>query len=227
MSNFTCEFCKRSFAKEISLVSHSCEKKRRWFTKDEPHVRMAFLAWNQFYTLSSIGKKSEHLSYLNFMNSRYYTAFVKFGKHLRDLNPIDPEKFIEYVIKNNIPIDKWTHDFVYEQYVRERVRKESPENALERNIKLMNEWATDQNEKWYDFFRKVNTNQAVAWIMNGRISPWILYNVDSALDFFERCTAEQVDIIKKHAPLGPWKIKFNKNKDSCSFIRTTLKENGM
>jgi hypothetical protein len=82
-------------------------------------------------------------------------------------------------------------------------------------------------EPWSDFFRKVNTNQAVAWIRSGRISPWLIYNVDSAVDFFERCTPEQLDMIKTCAPTGPWKIRFSKNKDTCDFIRNTLKANGM
>ena len=152
---------------------------------------------------------------------------MKFGRHIRDLNAIDPSKFIDYVIKNNLPIDKWTHDFVYEQYVRELTRQESAENALERNIMLMNEWSMQTGEPWNDFFRKVNANQAIAWIKSGRISPWLLYNVDSAMDLFERCTPEQIGMIKTYAPPGPWKIRFNKNNDSCNFIRTTLQNNGM
>lgn len=227
MTKFNCEFCNRDFVKELSLINHSCEKKRRWFSKDEQHVRTAFLAWNRFYELNSFGKKRDQLTFQHFINSRYYNAFIKFGKHILDLNAVDPAKFIDYVIKNNIPIDKWSHDFVYEQYVRELVRQESAENALERNIKLMTTWSSQQNEPWYDFFRKVNTNQAVAWIMNGKISPWVLYNVESALEFFERCTPEQITIIKNIAPPGPWKIKFNKNRDSCEFIKSTLKESGM
>lgn len=228
IKNFSCEFCKREFIKELSLVNHSCEKKRRWFQKNEPHARIGFAAWNRFYELNRFGKKTEFKNdYRNFINSRYYSAFMKFGRHIRDLNAIQPNKFIDYVIKNNLPIDKWTHDFVYEQYVRELTRQESAEDALERNILLMNEWSMQNNESWYDFFRKVNTNQAVAWIKSGRISPWVLYNVDSAVDFFERCTPEQLAIIKDCAPTASWKIKFNKNSDSCAFIKNTLKKNGM
>lgn len=224
----TCEFCQRTFVKELSLINHSCEKKRRWFQKDEPHVRIGFTAWNRFYTLNSFGQKTEFKnSYKNFINSRYYTAFIKFGIHIRNVNAIEPLKFIDYVIKNNLPIDKWTHDFVYEQYVRELTRQETAEAALERNILLMNEWSMQTHENWYDFFRKVNTNQAVAWIKSGRISPWVLYNVDSAVDFFERCTPEQLSIIKQCAPPAPWKIKFNKNAESCRFVKDTLKTNGM
>jgi len=225
---FTCEFCKRGFVKELNLVNHSCEKKRRWYRKDDPEVRLGFIAWNRFYELNTFSKKTEFkTSHRNFIDSQYYSAFIKFGKHMRDLNAIEPAKFIDYVIKNNLPIDKWTHDFVYEQYVRELTRQESGEEALERNIMLMNEWSMQTGESWIDFFRKVNTNQAVAWLKSGRISPWILYNVSSSIEFFERCTPEQLDMIKTYAPPGPWKIKFNKNKDSCNFIKETLQNSGM
>lgn len=228
MTEFHCEFCQRKFVKELNLVNHSCEKKRRWFQRDEPHARFGFLAWCRFYELNSYNKsKNFKNNHRTFIDSQYYIAFVKFGKHIRDLNAIDPAKFIDYVIKNNLPLDKWTHDFVYEQYVRELTRQESGEDALERNILLMNEWSMQSGEPWSDFFRKVNTNQAVAWIRSGRISPWLIYNVDSAVDFFERCTPEQLDMIKTCAPPGPWKIRFSKNKDTCDFIRNTLKANGM
>jgi hypothetical protein len=228
MTKITCEFCNRSFVKEISLINHSCEKKRRWFQRDDPHARFGFLAWNRFYTLNTFNKNADFKnSYRNFIDSQYYIAFMKFGRHIRDLNAINPEKFIDYVIKNNLPLDKWTHDFVYEQYIRDLTKNESPENALERNILLMSEWSIQTGEIWIDFFRKVNPNQAVAWLKSGRISPWVLYNVDSAMDLFERCNEEHLEMIKTYASPGPWKIKFNKNKDSCDFIRKTFRVNGM
>jgi hypothetical protein len=228
MTKHACEFCKREFVKEMSLVNHSCEKKRRWFQKDELHARLGFMAWSRFYELNSFGKSKEYRSsYRNFIDSQYHNAFMKFGRHMRDLNAVEPAKLIDYVIKNNLPIDKWTHDFVYEQYIRELTRQETAEQALERNVLLMNEWSMQTGEPWYDFFRKVNPNQATMWIKSGRISPWVLYNVDSAVELFERCTPEQIAMIKGCAAPGPWKIKFNRYPDSCDFIRTALRESGM
>jgi aspartate carbamoyltransferase regulatory subunit len=29
-NTFKCEYCKKSFQKETTLLAHSCEKKRRW-----------------------------------------------------------------------------------------------------------------------------------------------------------------------------------------------------
>lgn len=225
---FKCEFCKREFTRETSFINHSCEKKRRWFDKDTPVSRIAFMAWGRFYELNKFNKKNEFRSnFMNFANSQFYGSFIKFGKHIIEINAIDPPRFIDYVLKGNIPINKWTHETIYEHYVKEFIKKETPESALERNLMLMNNWGIENKENWIDFFRKVNTNQAVLWLKSGRISPWVLYNVESANEFFDRCTPEQIIMINTYAPVGPWKIRFNRNIEGCEFIKTTLKMNGM
>ncbi len=225
MDKLACEFCKKSFFNETLFMKHNCTKKQRWLLRDELESKTALLAWNRFYELTSSTKKDR--PYREFIDSKFYIAFIKFIKHMKSLNVIEPAKFIDYVIKNSIPIDKWTQDWVYEQYVTELTKKETPDKALERNIMLMNEWSNTTGEPWYDFFRKVNPNQAVYWIKTGRLSPWIVYNVDSAVSFFSRCNEEQLNIIMKYAALGPWKVKFHNNKDDCQFIRETLKNSGM
>lgn len=223
----TCEFCKRLFHDEKNLINHSCEKKRRYFRKDDPHARLGFIAWSRFYELTYTGGGKKKSDYKEFINSRYYNAFIKFGKHLVDLNAVEPAKFIDFVIKNNLPIDKWTHDFVYEQYIRELTKKENPEQACERMILLMQQWSMQTGEPWQDFFRKINTNLAVQWTRAGRISPWLLYNVDSALDLIDRCSLEQQDMIKEFAPVAQWKVKFIKNKESIEWIKKTMRDAGV
>lgn len=223
-----CEYCNRAFHAEISLIDHSCEKKRRWFSREEPHVRLAFLAWARFYELnSSLRKEGTKRTFKEFMDSKYYIAFVKFGKHMVDLNAIDPGSFIDYVIKNNLPLDKWTHDIVYERYVADFIKNESPEKALARNLELMQEWSINSQEPWTDFFRKVSPTQAAAWIKNGKLSPWVLYNADSAEALLERCGPEQLKMITSTAKPPQWKIRFNKNKESADWIRDTLRKAGL
>ena len=224
----TCEFCKRGFHNELTMINHSCEKKRRWFMRDEPHARLAFMAWARFYELNSNLKKAgTKRTYREFMDSHYYIAFIKFGKQIIALNAVSPSKFIDYVIKNNLPLDKWTHDAVYERYVDELVKTESPEDALGRTVELMKTWSEQTSENWYDFFRKVNANQAAYWIKTGKISPWVLYNTDSAEELLNRCSEEQINMIATTAKPGPWKVKFNRSKDSADWIRETLRKAGL
>ena len=224
----TCEYCKRGFSDELAMINHSCEKKRRWFSKDEPASRLAFMAWSRFYELNSTLKKNgTKRSFKEFMDSRYYIAFMKFGRQLIDLNAIHPDRFIDYVIKNNLPLDKWTHDFVYERYVSDMIKSETPESALERNIELMQQWSHQSNEPWQDFFRKVSPIQAAAWVKNGRLSPWVLYNPDSAEALLDRCGPEQLSMITAAAKPPQWKIRFNKNREGADWIRNTLRQFGM
>lgn len=213
----------------MHLINHSCEKKRRWFSREEPASRLGFMSWSRFYELNAqlIGKSGNKKTFREFMESKYYIAFMKFGKQLIDLNALEPAKFIDYVIKNNLPLDKWTHDIVYERYVDDLVKNEQPESALARNIELMQQWSRDTGEKWTDFFRKVNPIQAAAWVRSGRISPWVLYNADSAVDLLDRCGPEQLQMIKNSAKVPQWKIRFTKNRDSADWIRNTLRQAGL
>ena len=227
LKKHSCEWCKREFHDEKNLINHSCEKKRRWFKKEDPANRLGFIAWSRFYELTHSGGNKKKTSNKEFINSRYYNAFVKFGRYIVDVNAIEPSKFIDYVIKNNLPIDKWTNDFVYQQYVKDLVKKETPEQAFERAIHLMQQWSDQTGEPWQEFFRKINTNIAVQWAQAGRISPWVLYTVDSALDMIDRCNLEQQDMIKQAAPVAQWKIKFMKNKDSVEWIKQMMKDAGV
>ena len=223
---FGCEFCKRSFTTEKFLINHNCEKKRRWMSREQPKERFAFLAWHRFYTLSTNSAANKYTN-RQFIDSQFYTAFVKFGRHIVDLDAMMPEKFIDFVIKANLPIDKWCHDSVYEQYVRELTKKETPEQALERMILLMQQWSNEHADPWNDFFRRISPAQATAWLRSGRISPWVLYTAKSAEELFARCSPEQLNLIKQYAPLGPWKIKFSKNQSGVKFIEETLSTAGI
>lgn len=223
-----CEYCKRGFHAEMSLINHSCEKKRRWFSREEPHVRLAFMAWARFYELNgALRKEGTKKTFREFMDSKYYLAFVRFGKHMVDLNAVDPAAFIDYVIKNNLPLDKWIHDIVYERYIADLIKNEAPEKALARNLELMQEWGAQNSEPWSDFFRKVSPTQAAAWVKNGKISPWVLYNADSAEELLERCGPEQLKIITATAKPPQWKLRFNKNTEDANWIRDTLRKAGL
>lgn len=223
-----CEFCNREFSDELKLIDHVCEKKRRWFQREQPQGRIAFIAWTRFYELNNqfAGKKRKR-DYKEFIDSKYYLAFSKFARHLLDTAAPEPLQFIDFVLKNNLPIDKWTHDLVYEQYVKNLVKTEEPEQALERAVVLMREWSQQHDMPWYDFFREVNTNQLARWVQTGRISPWVLYNASSAADALSRCSPEQVGMIADMAPAAQWSLRFKSNKEGATFVRDTLRKAGL
>ena len=211
---FPCEFCKKEFSKEKTLLSHMCERMRRF----------GFMAYVRFYELSFKTKKKK--DYSDFAESSYYIAFTKFGRYIENINAIEVPGFVDFLIRGQVKIDDWTNEIWYESWTRELAKKEQPMNAVERNILLMEQWASETGENWVDFFRKVSTVKATEWIRKGRISPWLLYSgVGQAL--FDRMSDEQLGLVKEWINPLFWNSKIRENILEVEQIRTILEEAGV
>ena len=202
-----------------------CEKKRRFGDKDLKHVRMAFLVYQRFYEINYRSKKLK--TYDQFIDSRFYIPFVTFGRYLQDINAINPMAFVDFLIKLGLPIDKWKSPTVYETYIRELNKRESPDAAVERNILLMQQWSSESGEHWTDFFRKVKPPLATLWIRSGRISPWVLFVASSAAELFGRMSDEQMQIVESVLDPGFWGEKLENHKEEVEHIRSILDEAGV
>lgn len=220
---FKCGFCAREFVRERTLINHLCEKKRRWMNRDEKYVRIGFEAWKSFYKLNNI--KGRKQSYKDFIKTQYYTAFTRFGKHVINTNMVNWQQFIPFVIRNSVKLDHWCRDSVYEEYVRIVCRKEDVNTAMERQIKIFSDWAEENNEEWYDFFKKVHPGIALKMIRTGRLSPWVFLNSKTAKKYlFPRMTDEQVAIIGDFVNTEYWDIKMANNKDDTKFVKELLEK---
>lgn len=224
LDDFQCDFCKKSFKQERTLLNHSCEKKRRWLYKDEKYSRMAFHAFQKFYSLAMRSRKTKTIE--DFINSHYYLSFVKFGKHLISVNALEPDGFIEFLIKAEVKITDWSADWAYETWIRELSKKESPERAITRSIQLMEQWSREYNEPWQDFLTKVTPSQATQYIKSGRLSPWLLYTGQGHL-LFDRMTDEQLSLVKEWISPVYWNMKIRDHREDVDLMRQLLKESGL
>lgn len=220
---YACEYCRKEFKMESTLLHHSCEKKRRWLWKDEPYARLAFRAFQRFYEVSLRSKKPK--SQEEFIDSKYYLGFVKFGRFLVDTNAVDPLGFVDFLIKAQVRLEDWCTEPPYEMWTREMAKKEGFERALERSILLMEQWARDNDAEWVNFFREVSPSLATKWIRSGRISPWLLYTVGN--DLLDRMSNEQMHMIREWIDPHFWPHKLSTNRQDVELIKDTLREAGV
>lgn len=199
-----------------------CEKKRRWNIKEEKYVKLGFMTFQRFRELNQM-KKAD---YAEFVASRFFIAFCKFGRYIINVNAIEPREFIEFVLKTGVSVDQWASDAVYEQFVRWQTSREPADKALERNINLMVQWGIEHDKKWNDFFRKVTPSLATQLIRNGRLSPWVLYNCDSAEELFDKFSGEQLDLVANYINPTVWKRKFQQCPDDVKFIQKVSHDAG-
>ena len=218
-----CDFCSREFSNDKTLIAHICEKKRRWLWKDEKYATMGFRAYQMFYKVGMKYKKDK--SQEDFIDSQFYTAFIKYGKYLVDINALDPMGFTEFLIRTNVKLDDWCLPRPYEIWIRELGKKEHPFKALERNILLMEQWAKETDNDWTDFFRNVSTPLATKWIKSGRISPWLLFTVGG--DLLERLSEEQLTMVRELLDTIYWGVKIREFEEEVESIKVHLRSVGV
>ena len=223
---YICEYCGSGYVREKTLAAHMCEKKRRALQKDEKRVRYGFYAFQRFYEKSMNIKNTK--TYEEFCNSQYYNAFVKFGSFLNNVQPLYPEKYIDYVVTSGVKLDHWCKEEMYEKYAIELIQKEGVETALERSVTTMMEWAADQEDApWNHYFYHVSLNRAVWHIKDGKISPWLVLNCKSGKEMLSKFNDEQLNMIFHIVNPAHWAIRFKRQPKDVELVREVVKESNL
>jgi len=218
----TCKYCGKSFRQEKTLSAHLCESKRRWQQEKEVGVQLGLQSYLRFYELTQGSAKLK--SYKDFVESPYYSAFVKFGQYLVQIRAINIPGFLDHLLKNNCKLDQWTKEKFYDDYLFEHLRKEHPNTALERSFTEMQKWADENNKQFNNIFREGGSNKICLMIVNGRISPWIVFNCDSGVEFLSSLNEEQIAMVFKFIDPEYWQRKFKDYVADTEIIKEILIE---
>ena len=224
---FECKYCKKSYVRESTLMSHRCETKRRWDAQEDRSSRVGFMAWQQFTNTMVMAKRVKDRPFDEFIRSKLYTQFIKYAIHITRLNAVSPSRYTSYLLKHNFPVREWTKDAPYNSYMCDLLAKETPNEAIERSIKLAEEWAIDNDASLYDFFKEIHPNQALYWISNGKISPWFIYASSTVSVLMEKMTPDQLSELSKHLDHGVMVMRIRKYKKEFENIKAVLNEMGL
>lgn len=221
---FGCEFCGRSFARESTIFRHICEYKHRWQEKDKPGNRIAYQLFLQFMKKNTAAKKEK--PYEEFIKSPYYIAFIKFGIYCVDVNCLNPSRFIDWLVKNQVRIDDWCSDQIYTKFLCEYLRIEDPLDAIARSIETATILSKEFNIKYNDVLRYGNSNKICYLITTGKISPWIMYHSNSGIEFLNKLSADQQNLIMDYINPELWAIKFKREPEAITQVKDLLKQAG-
>jgi hypothetical protein len=185
-------------------------------------VQAGYMAFNRFWQLAQGGKKLK--TYNEFCDTAYYNAFVKFGSFLNNVNPLYPEKFVDYVIKSGTKLDRWCRDDLYNAYLFEVLKTEPVESAVQRTLQTMMEWGDEHNANFAHYFNYVSLNRAVHDILNGRISCWVMLNSVTGKDMLQKMSDEQLNMIAPAFDVPYWLRKFKEVPADVMLVKEILDE---
>jgi hypothetical protein len=223
-----CKYCSKVFSKESTLTAHACEPKRRYQQRAETGVQFGFRSYMRFFELTQGSTKSK--TYDDFAASPYYNAFVRFGRYLVSVKAINSINFTEWLLKNNKKLDQWCKDSFYDEWLIEYTRKEHYQTALERGITEMENYANEHpslTNGFVDYFRHGNCNRICHHIVTGQISPWVIYNCDSGIEFLETLPNDKLVLIIKYIDPDFWNSKFKNYNTDQLIAREILNTAGL
>jgi hypothetical protein len=225
---YKCKYCNKEFRRESTLAAHLCEPKRRHQQQSETGVQWGYKAYLRFFEFSQGSAKLK--TYDDFSSSPYYNAFVKFGRYSVSIRCINFTSFTDWLLKNNKKLDYWCKDSLYDEWLYEYLKKEQPQDALERALKEMQEYADtrpDLKNGYRDYFKYANANRICQHICSGRISPWVIFNSSTGVEFLERLDETQIGIIIKYIDPDFWQKKFIDYVADTEWVKDILQKAGL
>lgn len=221
---FGCEFCGREFIRESTMFKHLCENKRRWQDRERIGNRLGFQTWVQFYEKHTATKKKR--TYLDFAKSSYYLAFVKFGSYCAEAKVINVSSYVNWLLSEKVRIDSWMQDTNYTKFLISYMKTEDPMDAVARSIENVIEYAKEEKILSKDYFRYGNKNKICYAITTGKISPWMLFQSESGIQFLDKLDNTQQKMIIDYINPEQWAIKFNRNSETVKTVKELLKAGG-
>ena len=225
---FKCRYCDKDFRKESTLTAHLCEQKRRWQQERETGVQLGLRSYLRFYETTQGSARLK--SYEDFVTSPYYNAFVKYGRYLVAIRAINPTSFTDWLLKNNKKLDYWCKDSLYEEWMLDYIKREAVQDALERALKEMQQYADDNldlKNGFRDYFRFGNSNRICHHITTGRISAWVVFNCGSGVAFLETLSEGQIAILMPYLDPDFWQQRFKDFLADTEWIKDILATAGL
>ena len=222
-----CKYCGKKFQKLSTLSVHLCEAKRRWQQESDTGVQFGLRAYLQFYETTQGSARLK--SYTDFVASPYYNAFVRFGRYMVAVRCINSTSFATWLLKNNKKLDHWCRDSFYEEWLNEYVKKEAVQDALERGLKTMEEYAGGSSglASFSHYFKYGNHNRICHHITTGRVSPWIIYNCDSGIEFLESLDEVLLAVVLPWVDPDYWNQRLRDYLADAEWCKHVLKEAGL
>lgn len=226
--SFTCQYCNKSYTKESTLISHLCEPKRRYNQRNEQGVQIGFNSYLRFYEKTQGSAKLK--TYDDFCNSPFYIAFVRYGRYIVDIRAVNTKNFTDWLLLHNHKLDNWTKEKLYTAWLNEYIKKEPVQDAIERALKEMQLYADENPEQlpvFKDYFRLCNSNRICFHITTGRISPWIIFNCTSGIQWLDQVEQAHLDIILPWIDPTFWDKKFKDYIADTEWCKMILEKAGL
>ena len=222
--SFHCEHCSKGFRKESTLATHMCEQRRRWEDRNTVVGQLALEAYRRFYQRCQPSSRPK--TWQDFAGSRYYTAFRKFAQYTLDVRCVNTTAYLDHLLKQQTPLDRWCQDAVYEAFMLSWTRTESVWDAVERSLITAADWAEHNDSAVGHYFRYATDSRIISDIVRGRMSAWLIYASTDGVSWLQQLMPEQQQMIYDWIDPDHWQRQLAEEPQIAA-VRKMLEQLGM
>jgi hypothetical protein len=169
-ANFRCSHCGHNFVYEDRLLKHRCKQMLR---KEEFQTPLGQAAWQHFQTWMRSNHKLIPAAKA-FLHSKFYGAFMRFAKFCKDTRIPDPELYIRFMIKLDIPPSMFTNNQIYAAFIEEMDKNVPAVKNAKITIETLFNTAEDMGCTVDEVFDKIDPNDLIQLLIQRKVSPWLL-----------------------------------------------------
>ena len=216
-----CEHCDTTFLKQSTFDQHLCIGKKKYIVQ---YTRIGLVAidyWSKFNKIRAIKVKSSVPVVDTFTKSSEFLFFIEFSMYVVDSQPLYPDEFVEYIFSNYRSCYDWMLPSTFQKWTIHILKKEKINDAIQRSVEAVHQWAVDTSSDWKNFFIEVSPTRALTWVESGKISPWFIFGCATSSRLFDRLDDDEFNHIYPFIDPHIWgvlKLKHDKEYTSLSAL---------
>jgi hypothetical protein len=223
-ANFTCNHCGHKFVLEDRLLRHHCKQMKR---KEELESPTGQAAWQHYQTWMKCNHRLVP-EIKSFLHSKFFNAFIRFAKFVKEVRIPDPELYIRFMIELDNPPVLFTSDQIYSAFLQHMDRKVSAAKNAQITTDTLFNIAEDAGVDVSKVFDIIDPNDLIQLLRQRRVSPWLLLHSDKFKKFYaSNLTEDQRIVMKRLIRPEYWAVKLKEKPENVDLMKQMVGELGI
>lgn len=224
LKKYKCAFCDREFTREVWYRRHSCEKKKRFEQANSIHVQQAHRLFTHWQKRSGLMRRGRSKTMEEFVKSPFFNTFLKLVKYASENYLISAFTYMDWLVEEGVPDYQWTNRDMVEKFKADYRRFEVPMEQVKHTVDNIRAWCASQGWAIKEFFAEVRAVDLLTMVIEGRMSPWVLFSYAPALEAIRRLDDETFLRLNEFINVEHWMDEVEKNQAQADDIVTFMKE---
>lgn len=223
---FVCTFCSKVFSRESWYKKHMCTKKKRFQDKNNIVVFKAHRLFNYWQRRQGLLRKGKEKSLDDFLKSPFYNTFVKLSEFGVTNQIVSSYKYIDWLLAANVPQRLWYSENNLPRFREWLVENENPIDQTKATKDYIQVWCRENDMRPDEFWEKITVGHALKMITSNKISPWVLFGHEPALEgLMSRFQGEPLHILNDHVNIGYWLKKIENETTQVDLVNQCMSSN--